>query len=126
KYVPDYDNIGSNFANNDWVFYRYSDVLLMKAEALLRMNNQAQALQYVNMVRTRRQASVMTSLSLDDMLDELGREFYWEGRRRTDLIRFGRYLDTWQEKPASDPRALLFPIPQTQLGNMNYNQNPGY
>ncbi|PVH26202.1 RagB/SusD family nutrient uptake outer membrane protein [Sphingobacterium corticibacter] len=126
KYVPDYINLGSNNAQNDWVFYRYSDVLLMKAEALLRMNQIAAALPLVNEVRTQRNASALVSLSLDNLLDELGREFFWEAHRRTDLIRFSKYLDAWQEKPASNPRALLFPIPLNQAGNTNLIQNPGY
>ncbi len=126
KYVPDYTNIGAGHAENDWVFYRYSDVLLMKAEALLRMNQAAAALSLVNEVRTQRNATPLATLTTDNLLDELGREFFWESHRRTDLIRFGKYLDAWQEKPASDPRALLFPIPLNQLGNTNLTQNPGY
>ncbi|MCL7988059.1 RagB/SusD family nutrient uptake outer membrane protein [Sphingobacterium sp. lm-10] len=126
KYVPDYANLGAGHAENDWVFYRYSDVLLMKAEALLRMGQAGAGLPLVNEVRTKRNASALTTLTLDNLLDELGREFFWESHRRTDLIRFGKYLDAWQEKPASDPRALLFPIPLNQLGNTNLTQNPGY
>ncbi len=126
KYVPDYANLGAGHAENDWVFYRYSDVLLMKAEALLRMGQATTALPLVNEVRTARKASALTTLTEDVLLDELAREFFWESHRRTDLIRFGKYLNAWQEKPASDPRALLFPIPLNQLGNTNLIQNPGY
>ena len=61
------------------------------------------------------------------MLDERGREMYWEGWRRQDLIRFGKFLQPWQEKPADDPKNLLFPIPSSQLAvNPNLTQNPGY
>lgn len=126
KYPIDYANGGTKLLNNDWVFYRYSDVLLMKAEALLRMGQEAKALTLVNQVRTKRGASSFSSLNEELLLDELGREFFWEGHRRTDLIRFGRFLDEWQEKPASDPRSLVYPIPLNQLGNPNYTQNPGY
>jgi hypothetical protein len=50
-----------------------------------------------------------------------------EGYRRQDLIRFGKFLQPWQEKAASDPRNLLFPIPNDQLAvNPNLTQNPGY
>ena len=60
-------------------------------------------------------------------LAERGRELYWEGWRRQDLIRFGKYLNAWQEKPASGPERLLFPIPSTALAvNPNLEQNPGY
>lgn len=126
KYPVDYANNASGIVNNDWVYFRYSDVLLMKAEALLRMGQTAPALALVNEVRTNRGASVMTDLTLDTMLDELGREFFWEGRRRQDLIRFNKFLEPWQLKETDDPRAVLFPIPQTQMINPNYTQNPGY
>ena len=65
--------------------------------------------------------------TLDNMLDERGFEMYWEGWRRQDLIRFGKFLDAWQEKPASNPRALLMPIPNAAVAvNPNLKQNPGY
>ncbi|MBE8714051.1 RagB/SusD family nutrient uptake outer membrane protein [Sphingobacterium hungaricum] len=127
KYEPDYVNLSNELPDNEWVFYRYSDVLLMKAEALLRQGNAAEALILVNQVRTARGASLLAAITLDGLLDELGREFFWEAHRRTDLIRFGKYLLEWQEKPADDDnRALWFPIPQSQIGNTNYIQNPGY
>lgn len=126
KYVVDYANLSSGNPENDWVIFRYADVLLMKAEALLRLGRQNEALTVVNDLRKSRGATVLPSLTLDILIDELGREFYWEGHRRTDLIRFGKYLNAWQEKPASDARALLFPIPLNQMGNPNYTQNPGY
>lgn len=126
KYPIDYANNSTGLLNNDWVFYRYSDVLLMKAEALLRLGQSGEALNLVNQVRTKRGATAFTELNEDLLLDELGREFFWEGHRRTDLIRFGKFLEEWQEKPASDPKNLVFPIPLNQLGNPNYTQNPGY
>ncbi|PRD56570.1 RagB/SusD family nutrient uptake outer membrane protein [Sphingobacterium gobiense] len=126
KYPIDYANGSTSLLNNDWVFYRYSDVLLMKAEALLRIGEEGEALQLVNEVRIKRGASNLSELNEQQLLDELGREFFWEGHRRTDLIRFGRFLEAWQEKPISDARNLLFPIPLNQLGNPNYTQNAGY
>jgi len=125
KYPPDLQN---NFpANNDYVVFRYADVLLMKAEALLRTNRAADALPIVNQVRAIRSASALTSVDLNTLLDERGRELYWEGWRRQDLIRFGRFLQAWQEKAASEPKRLLFPIPNEQLAiNPNLTQNPGY
>lgn len=125
KYPIDY-NSGDN-ANNDYVYYRYADVLMMKAEALLRTSSAAAALTIVNSVRTKRGIAALASVSLDQLLDERGREFYWEGMRRNDLIRFGKYLQPWQEKPTDDPKNLLFPIPNQQLSvNPNLAQNPGY
>ncbi|MEI6950551.1 RagB/SusD family nutrient uptake outer membrane protein [Paraflavisolibacter sp. H34] len=126
KYPIDYAHPESN-ADNDFVFYRYADVLLMKAEALWRSGRAAEALALVNEVRGVRGVRPMAALTADGLLDELGREFYWEAHRRTDLIRFGKWLLPWQEKEASDPRNLLFPIPAQQLAvNPNLQQNPGY
>jgi len=125
KYPIDY-NSGDN-ADNDYVFFRYADVLLMKAEAMLRNGDSAGALTMVNDLRATRNASTMNALTLDDMLAERGRELYWEGWRRQDLIRFGKFLDAWQQKPASGTERLLFAIPATALAvNPNLVQNPGY
>jgi hypothetical protein len=125
KYVPDY---GPQFpTRHDYVIYRYADVLMMKAEALLRTNRAAEAESIVTLVRARAGLGPLTPLNLDTFLDELGREFYWEGHRRNDLIRFGKFLQPWQEKEQSDPSRLLFPIPNRSLGaNPNLTQNPGY
>jgi hypothetical protein len=130
KYPPDMtskDTKSGNNANNDYVFLRYADVLLMKAEALLRTSNPAGALLIVNDLRVTRGATIWKSINLDNLLDERGRELYWEGWRREDLIRFGKFLDTWQLKPSDDPKYLLFPIPVDDLAvNPNLKQNPGY
>lgn len=128
KYAFDYSVTGQR--NNDWVVYRYSDVLLMQAEAILRggTGTAAQALALVNSVRTKRGISGFTSLTLDNLLDERARELYWEGWRRQDLIRFGKFLDAWQEKVAdAEPKTLLYPIPSQQIAvNPNLSQNAGY
>ena len=66
-------------------------------------------------------------LTLNDILKERGFELYWEGFRRQDLIRFGRFTDTWQEKPVTDARKALFPIPTSALDvNANLKQNSSY
>jgi starch-binding outer membrane protein, SusD/RagB family len=125
KYPIDYKS-GDN-ADNDYVFFRYADVLLMKAEALLRTGKAADALRVVNEIRAKRKASALLTLSLDNLLKERGRELYWEGWRRQDQIRFGKFLEAWQEKPASGKERLLFPIPASALSvNPNLEQNPGY
>lgn len=114
-------------SDNDMVIFRYADVLLMKAEAMLRNGDAAGALVEVNSLRAKRGASALTSLDLTKLLDERGRELYWEGWRRNDLIRFGKFLDAWQEKAADDAKNLIFPIPTSQLAvNPNLVQNPGY
>lgn len=127
KYPPDYT--GGDQADNDYVVFRYADVLLMKAEAQLRgaTGGAAGALTQVNAIRTKRGASSLASVNLDQLLEERGRELYWEGWRRQDLIRFSKFLGAWQEKSASGPERLLFPIPSDQLAvNPNLKQNPGY
>jgi len=100
----------------------------MKAEAMLRSSNPAGALIIVNTIRAKRGATPLVSVDLNAMLDERGREMYWESSRRQDLIRFGKYLQAWQEKPAdAGTKNLLFPIPSNQLAvNPNLTQNPGY
>ncbi len=125
KYPIDY-NSGDN-VDNDYVYYRYSDVILMKAEAMLRSGDAGGALTVVNNLRQVRKASALGSLNLDNLLAERGRELYWEGHRRTDLIRFGKYLDATQLKAKSEAKRLLFPIPAKSLAsNPNLVQNPGY
>ena len=126
KYPIDY--VSGDNANNDYVYIRYADVLLMKAEALLRKGDAAAALTIVNQVRTKRGASALAALTADDLLAERGREFYWEGLRRTDMVRFGKFLSPFQQKPSSDGNErLLFPIPASALAvNPNLEQNPGY
>jgi hypothetical protein len=126
KYPIDYT--GGDNANNDYVYFRLADVMLMKAEAILRGGTDPQTpLQLVNLVRARSGATALGSVTLDVLLDERGRELYWEGYRRMDLIRFGKYLQAWQEKAASDPKVLIFPIPaRTLAANPNLVQNPGY
>jgi hypothetical protein len=130
KYPPDMstkESRNSNNASNDYVFLRYADVLLMKAEALLRTSNAADALTIVNELRVKRGATALTELTLDELIDERGREMYWEGWRRNDLIRFGKFLEPWQLKPSDDPKYLLFPIPTADLSvNKNLAQNEGY
>ncbi|TDS12374.1 RagB/SusD family nutrient uptake outer membrane protein [Sphingobacterium paludis] len=128
KYAFDYAVTGQR--NNDWVVFRYADVLLMQAEAALRggTGSAADALTLVNSIRTNRGVPAMTSLTLDNLLDERARELYWEGWRRQDLIRFGKFLEPWQEKEADpSPRTLVYPIPSQQIAvNPNLTQNPGY
>jgi len=135
KYAQDLENTYD--PNNDWVYFRLPDVLLMKAEAILRGGTATDAgpyggtpLSIVNSIRTdpSRGASALSSVDLATLLDERGRELWWEGWRRHDQIRFGTFLGTWDQKPEqSDTRALLFPVPATQVAvNPNLEINPGY
>lgn len=125
KYIPDYEN--PQIADNDWVLLRYADMLLLKAEALLRNGSATEALEIVNEVRAARELDPLPEVTLDILLDVRARELYWEGHRRQDMIRFGKFLGAWTLKEPSDPKYLLFPIPPSDvLDNPNLEQNPGY
>ncbi|RPD45319.1 RagB/SusD family nutrient uptake outer membrane protein [Hymenobacter sediminis] len=138
KYPVDYvsEGKGGNGCENDHVSFRLADVLLMKAEAILRGATPTSAGTYggtplaiVNSLRTHpsRGASALSSLNLDVLLDERGRELYGESWRRQDMIRFGKFLQARKDKPQSDPKYLIYPVPQTQVDvNRNITQNPGY
>ena len=128
------NGIGSS-GSNDFVIYRYADVLLLKAEALWRMNaGSSEALALVNQIRVRSGVDPFTSLDADKLIGERGREMFWEQTRRQDLIRFAgveggqtRYNDPWQFKPVSESYRNVAPIPRNQLeANSNLVQNPGY
>jgi starch-binding outer membrane protein, SusD/RagB family len=140
KYPPDYINFSflqGTPATNDFVYFRFPDVLLMKAEAILRGGAATSsgpygntALSIVNAIRTHpsRNATALSSITLAVLFDERGRELWWENWRRQDMIRFKQFLLPFQEKNyESDPKYLLFPIPYEQLAvNPELVQNPGY
>ncbi len=135
---------GSNSANSahvdiDFPMFRLADVYLMLAESAFRTGDQATALQYVNLIRSRAyntSAFNFTSITADDILDERARELSWEATRRTDLIRFGKFTSgeyLWSFKGGEvDGVALeafrdLYPIPNADIIlNPNLTQNPGY
>ncbi|MEL6633685.1 MAG: RagB/SusD family nutrient uptake outer membrane protein, partial [Bacteroidota bacterium] len=114
--------------NSDFPVFRYADALLMKAEALWQQDNGSQeALDLVNQIRTRAGVAELGSLTADELLAERGREMFYEAWRRSDLIRFGKFGDEWDFKPASAPGKELFPIPQNKINvNPNLRQNPSY
>lgn len=134
KYSEDPDQQGTN-QGNDFIVYRYADVLLSRAEALNEINGPTkECIDLINLVRKRVNASL---LKLEDynketlkdfLLDERGRELYCEGHRRPDLIRFGKFIEKARAKgfDAKDHH-VLFPIPQSAMNeNPNLVQNPGY
>jgi hypothetical protein len=131
KFYPDNTNITNRNQNNDVPIFRYSDVLLMKAEAILRGANAtggATALSLVNQIRNNRTTSAAwTSVTLDDLYAERARELAWETWRRNDMIRFGKYEGTWGLKTDANTYKRIFPIPQFALTtNPKLKQNPGY
>lgn len=119
---------------------RKAEAYLTYAEAVLRGANPISgytALQAVQAVRSRANATALTSITLDGVLDEWSREFYFEGRRRTDLIRYGYfggnndYVWDWKGGTLAgtqfDKHYNLFPLPETDLSaNSNLTQNDDY
>lgn len=136
---------GSNMQHLDIDFplFRMADAYLMLAEAVLRGGTGAsmdEALDAVNAIRDRAYGNdtgriTAGELTLDFILDERAREFYWEAHRRTDLVRFGKFTSgdyLWEWKGGIyDGRALeehynWFPIPASDIAaNPNLQQN-GY
>lgn len=129
KWQPDVAWV-NGAASNDVATLRYSDVLLMKAEALLRSGgSQADALALVTQVRDRSKASRLAAVTLKNIEDERAREFIYEGSRRRDMIRFGTWFTgTWKFKTTVTPEyRKILPIPVTELNaNAALKQNPGY
>jgi len=126
--------------DTDFPMFRLADAYLLYAEAVVRGGGGSvdNALEYVNDLRTRANVSTITQgeLTLGFLLDERSRELYWEGHRRTDLIRFGKftsgtYLWPWKggvkEGKATEPWRVRYAIPAAQLNaNPNLIQNEGY
>lgn len=115
-------------ASNDFPIYRYADILLMKAECLVRTNNSADAKPLVDAIRLRAGLSALpNNPTLDDIYNERGFELSWEGHRRQDMIRFGTFTKAHGLAPAVDDHYKIFPIPTSALdANPNLVQNPGY
>lgn len=125
KYLINYANYQE--PGTDYVFFRYADALLMKAEAHHRKGETGEALAIINEVRTIRGAAPLQSVDEQALLDERGRELYWEGWRRQDQIRFGRFTEEWEQKPVSEAYRVMFPVPQRALDtNPNLVQTAGY
>jgi hypothetical protein len=130
KFYPDATSTSRN-QNNDAPVFRYADIILMKAEAILRGGTSTlgqSALSLANTVRANRTTSAAWStVTLDSIYNERSREFVMENWHRNDMIRFGKYEGKWGFKKNNDVTRRIFPIP---TGAMNLNpkltQNPGY
>lgn len=129
----------NTYMGNDLAIIRYADILLLKAEALMWKNGglaTPEAVQLVNQVRSRAFKNPSThlytteTLTMDELLAERAREFYYEGVRRNDLIRFGKFVKgtwPWYNRSNEEDYRNVYPIPQREINvNPNLKQNPGY
>jgi hypothetical protein len=141
-------DVQDNFADVDFPVFRLSEMYLIYAEAHLRGGggDDATALNYLNKIRFRAYGEsygpgdvgklTSSDLTIQTILDERARELYWEGHRRTDLIRYGllttsTYLWPWKGGVASgtgvDSKYNIYPVPASNLtANSNLTQNSGY
>jgi hypothetical protein len=140
KFYPDPTIIQATRLNgNDVPVFRLADVMLMKAEAILRgaaattVNGELQTPDVlVNKIRSRAGATAVAGIDLQGLLDERAREFSWEAWRRNDLIRFGQFeveykLPNDVLTMNKDVSRRLFPIPVAEIKlNPKLVQNPGY
>ncbi|QZT35973.1 RagB/SusD family nutrient uptake outer membrane protein [Halosquirtibacter xylanolyticus] len=133
-----------DFVTTDFPMFRLADSYLMYAEAVVRgatFGTRTKALELLNKIRTRAYGDASgavtdTDLNTDFILDERGRELFWECSRRTDLIRFNKFTSSdyvWEWKGGSksgsgvNRKYRLFPLPGKDVGaNTNLNQNSGY
>ena len=132
----------SDHADTDFPLFRLAELYLNYAEAAVRGHgDKAKALQYLNLLRERaygnNSGNYTTLPSLEGLLAERGRELYWEAQRRTDLIRFGKFVGSdyvWPWKggvaagKAIETYRVLYPLPSDDLqaNPQNLRQNTGY
>ena len=126
------------FVNTDLFLLRMAEAYLTYAEASTRLNGpNADAATMINAVRTRANCRTNSVYSLNEIRDEWSREFWFEGRRRMDLIRFGcyggqsEYRWEWMggtfEGTAFGAYMNIFALPANELeNNPNLKQNEGY
>lgn len=135
-------DVTGDYTDIDFPMFRLADAYLMYAEAVLRGGggSASTAVGYINELRGRAYGNTngnitQSNLDLDFIIDERSRELYWEGHRRTDLIRFGKFSTSgiWQWKggvqsgTTTDSYRDVMPLPATDLGiNTNLIQNTGY
>ncbi len=129
---------GSNttFMDTDIPLIRYAEVYMTRAEAYYRLGNTSSALADLKVITDRANTTAHTSVTDDILIDEWCKEFYMEGRRRSDLNRFGLFTGSkyiWDYKggvsggSGVDSHYQYYPIPDNDLaGNPNMTQNDGY
>jgi len=132
KFLADYTNTISRNQNNDVPIFRFSDIILMKAEAIQRGGSATMghtALSLINTLRAVRTTSAaLGSITLDDIYKERCREMTFECWHRNDMIRFGHFEDSYGlKKTNTDTYRRIYPVPTSALAtNSMLTQNPGY
>lgn len=139
-YHPPYQYAGR--AGDNFPVYRYAGALLLLAENLVAQNRNAEALPYVNEVRARAGLEPLTSVTAEDVADEMRHELAFENHRWTDLIRTGKAIETMTEfgktmkakyqwilpsafEVTGNRLVFAFPLRERQI-NYLLEQNPGY
>ena len=139
KYGEDPAAVGEE-SQIDWVVYRFADIITLLSEAIVRQSGvvNQEAVDLINMVRTRAGINKYTIDSFNDTQDfydklllERGKELWFEGHRRSDLIRHGKYIEysrKYKGSTATKNEFILMPLPQSAIdeGKGKVNQNPGY
>ena len=126
-----------NFSDTDFPMFRLAEIYLTRAEAKYRLNGSQDGLADIQYVQERANRQIKAS-SVDEqtLIDEWCREFYMEGRRRSDLVRFGLFTGSkylWSFKGGSEngqgipTKFDIYPIPGDEMkNNPNMTQNPKY
>ncbi len=137
---PFYSDSDAGQLESDCVEIRLAEVVYSLAECKFRSGDIEGAAKLLNSVRKRNYPATEWAATLyapegkatldeQELLDEWGREFFAESRRRTDLVRFGKFnTATWWDKNAdADKHTAIFPVPRKAIDtNHNLKQNPGY
>ena len=123
------------FSDTDIPLFRLAEIYLTRAEAKYRLNG-TQDLEDINELRNRAHATPVSAVNLAVLLNEWGKEFYMEGRRRSDLVRFEKFAGNkyiWDFKggvskgTSVDKHFNVYPIPSKDTSNNpNMHQNPKY
>ena len=126
-----------NFSDTDIPLFRLAEIYLTRAEAKFRLNGSQEGLADIQLVQDRAHRDLKaTSVDEQTLIDEWGREFFMEGRRRSDLVRFGLFTGSkylWSFKGGVPTGAGIeshfdiYPIPGNETkNNPNMTQNPKY
>ena len=138
KFPPVPSAVTGNAQPNDYPFFRLAEMHLIKAEALNELGQLGPALVEINKVRSRVSPTAVVAATQQEMRDAILKErlleLTAEGKRRTDLVRHGKFLNRWSTTMANgkqdrtgEPYRILMPIPATQISaNPLLTQNPGY